>query len=30
VISDGERWLTELSTDALREVFALTEGAVGD
>jgi SNF2 family DNA or RNA helicase len=30
VISDGERWLTELSTDALRDVFALAEGAVGD
>jgi len=30
VISDGERWLTELSTGALREVFALSEGAVGD
>jgi SNF2 family DNA or RNA helicase len=30
VISDGERWLTELSTGALREVFALSEGAVGE
>jgi len=30
VISDGERWLTELSTGALREMFALSEGAVGE
>ena len=30
VIRDGERWLTELSTGALREVFALSEGAVGE
>jgi SNF2 family DNA or RNA helicase len=30
VISDGERWLTELSTDKLRELFALSEGAVGE
>ena len=30
VISDGEGWLTELSTDNLREVFALSEGAVGE
>jgi SNF2 family DNA or RNA helicase len=30
VISDGERWLTELSTNSLREVFALSEGAVDD
>ena len=30
VISDGERWLTELSTDKLREVLALSEGAVGE
>ncbi|MGH8775038.1 MAG: SNF2-related protein [Jiangellaceae bacterium] len=30
VITDGERWLTELSTGALREVFALSEGAVGE
>ncbi|NED98574.1 DEAD/DEAH box helicase [Phytoactinopolyspora halotolerans] len=30
VISDGERWLTELSTGALREVFALSEEAVGE
>ena len=28
VISDGERWLTELSTGALREIFTLSEGAV--
>ena len=30
VIADGERWLTELSTDALRDMFALSEGAVGE
>ncbi|MGH3099250.1 MAG: DEAD/DEAH box helicase [Streptosporangiales bacterium] len=30
VISDGEGWLTELSTGTLREVFALSEGAVGE
>ena len=30
VISDGERWMTELSTDKLREVFALADGAVGE
>ena len=30
VISDGERWLTELSTDTLRDVFALSKGAVGE
>lgn len=30
VVNDGEGWLTELSTKELREVFALTEGAVGD
>jgi SNF2 family DNA or RNA helicase len=30
VITDGERWLTELSTDSLREIFALSEGAVGE
>jgi SNF2 family DNA or RNA helicase len=30
VIKDGERWLTELSTDKLREVFALSDGAVGE
>jgi SNF2 family DNA or RNA helicase len=30
VISDGEGWLTELSTAELRNVFALSEGAVGE
>jgi SNF2 family DNA or RNA helicase len=30
VIRDGEGWLTELSTRELREVFALSEGAVGE
>jgi len=30
VISDGEGWLTELSTADLRSVFALSEEAVGD
>ena len=30
VISDGEGWLTELSTADLRAVFALTEEAVGE
>lgn len=30
VISDGERWLTELDTGALRELFTLSEGAVGE
>jgi len=30
VISDGERWLTELSTGSLREIFALSEGAVSE
>jgi SNF2 family DNA or RNA helicase len=30
VIRDGEGWLTELSTHDLREVFALSEGAVGE
>ncbi|MPZ89349.1 MAG: ATP-dependent helicase, partial [Nitriliruptorales bacterium] len=30
VITDGERWLTELSTDALRDMFTLSEGAVGE
>jgi len=30
VVSDGEGWLTELSTRDLREVFALSEGAVGE
>jgi SNF2 family DNA or RNA helicase len=30
VVTDGEGWLTELSTRDLREVFALSEGAVGE
>ncbi|MDQ3764287.1 MAG: DEAD/DEAH box helicase, partial [Actinomycetota bacterium] len=30
VVSDGEGWLTELSTHDLREVFALSAGAVGE
>lgn len=30
VIRDGESWLTELSTADLRQVFALSEGAVGE
>jgi len=30
VISDGEGWLTELSTRDLRDVFALSDGAVGE
>ncbi|PZS21250.1 MAG: ATP-dependent helicase [Pseudonocardiales bacterium] len=30
VVSDGEGWLTELSTRDLREVFALSAGAVGE
>ncbi len=30
VIRDGEGWLTELSTRDLREVFALSDGAVGE
>jgi SNF2 family DNA or RNA helicase len=30
VVSDGEGWLTELSTNDLREVFALTPEAVGE
>src|SRR5215207_550082 len=30
VVSDGEGWLTELSTGELRSVFALSEGAVGE
>jgi hypothetical protein len=28
VISDGEGWLTELSTDTLREMFTLSEAGV--
>jgi hypothetical protein len=30
VVRDGESWLTELSTRDLREVFTLSEGAVGE
>lgn len=30
VVADGEGWLTELSTRDLREMFALSEGAVGE
>jgi SNF2 family DNA or RNA helicase len=30
VVSDGEGWLTELSTRDLRQVFELSSGAVGD
>ena len=30
VVGDGEGWLTELSTNDLREVFALTAEAVGE
>jgi SNF2 family DNA or RNA helicase len=30
VVSDGEGWLTELSTQDLRQVFALSEEAVGE
>ncbi len=30
MIRDGEGWLTELSTRDLRDVFALSEGAVGE
>lgn len=30
VVSDGEGWLTELSTTELRELFSLSEGAVGE
>ncbi|MGQ0481493.1 MAG: SNF2-related protein [Pseudonocardia sp.] len=30
VVSDGEGWLTELSTGELRELFTLSEEAVGD
>ena len=30
IISDGEGWLTELSTGELRKVFALSEEAVGE
>ena len=30
VVTDGEGWLTELSTRDLREMFTLSEGAVGE
>lgn len=30
IVRDGESWLTELSTSDLRELFALSEGAVGE
>jgi SNF2 family DNA or RNA helicase len=30
IISDGEGWLTELSTGDLRKLFTLSEGAVGE
>jgi len=30
IIGDGERWLTELSTDQLRDLLTLREDAVGD
>ena len=30
VVGDGEGWLTELSTDSLRELFALSEEAIGE
>ncbi|MGZ5393877.1 MAG: DEAD/DEAH box helicase, partial [Mycobacterium sp.] len=30
VVGDGEAWLTELSTGDLRNLFALSEGAVGE
>jgi SNF2 family DNA or RNA helicase len=30
VISDGEGWLTELSTRELRELLALGEEAIGE
>ncbi|HEY5858416.1 MAG TPA: DEAD/DEAH box helicase [Aldersonia sp.] len=30
VVTDGEGWLTELSTSDLRQVFALSEGAVDE
>jgi len=30
VIGAGEGWLTELSNQELREIFALGKGAVGD
>ncbi|MDH4362934.1 MAG: DEAD/DEAH box helicase [Acidimicrobiia bacterium] len=30
VVADGEGWLTELSTSDLRDIFALSQGAIGD
>jgi SNF2 family DNA or RNA helicase len=30
VVTDGERWLTELSTGALRDLFTLSEGATDE
>ncbi len=30
VVSDGEGWLTELSTADLRDLFTLSEGAIGE
>jgi SNF2 family DNA or RNA helicase len=30
VVGEGENWLTELSTDTLRDMFALDSGAVED
>lgn len=30
VVSDGESWMTELSTAELRDMFTLSEGAVGE
>jgi SNF2 family DNA or RNA helicase len=30
VVGDGEGWLTELSTDQLRSLFALSEEAIGE
>jgi SNF2 family DNA or RNA helicase len=30
VVGSGEAWLTELSTDELRELFALRDAAIGD
>jgi SNF2 family DNA or RNA helicase len=30
IIGDGERWLTELDTQQLRELLTLREDAVGD
>jgi SNF2 family DNA or RNA helicase len=30
IIGSGENWLTEMSTDQLKELFALSREAVGD